>query len=108
MSRNSPPKSPLDVVAAALVRALLAAATDASVAPVSPPVARRPRARHRGPAAPAAPAPLHSPVPELDPSIPAPPVTQAEVDAMERTLAGASPNGYYRPGEGVAPWMESS
>lgn len=39
--------------------------------------------------------------------MPAPPLTQAQVEHMERVLRGEAPNGSYKPGEGVAPWMES-
>jgi hypothetical protein len=38
---------------------------------------------------------------------PAPSITQAQAEAMERILRGEQPVGYYRPSEGVAPWMES-
>ena len=34
-------------------------------------------------------------------------ITQAQAEAMERVLRGEMPVGYYRPAEGVAPWMES-
>lgn len=44
---------------------------------------------------------------DLPPTVaPELPVTQAELEALERQLRGESPNGYYKPAEGVAPWME--
>lgn len=39
--------------------------------------------------------------------LPAPPFTQAQAEAMEAVLRGDAPTGYYKPDEGVAPWMES-
>ena len=51
-----------------------------------------------------------SPEPQLifeQPEMPAPPVTQAEMDRMERVLRGESDAEHYAPGEGVAPWQGS-
>jgi len=42
-----------------------------------------------------------SPVPELDASAPAPPLTQAQYDRMEAILRGEAPIGYYKPHEGA-------
>jgi hypothetical protein len=45
--------------------------------------------------------------PGAPPEMPASPLSQAEVERMERVLRGEAPNGSYKPSEGVAPWMES-
>ena len=37
----------------------------------------------------------------------APPLTQAELEQMERALRGDGPANSYVPGEGVAPWQGS-
>jgi hypothetical protein len=50
------------------------------------------------------------PVPETiyaTPEIIAPPVTQAELERMERALRGEGPTDSYVPSEGVAPWQGS-
>lgn len=41
------------------------------------------------------------------PEMPAPPVTQAQMEAIDRVLRGEQPAGTYRPTEGEAPWMRS-
>lgn len=79
----------------------------------SPSVTPRRRRKHGRTTAPR-PAPTVAPQMELPidapgapAGIPPPPFSQAEAERMEAVLRGEAPTGFYKPDEGVAPWMES-
>lgn len=98
----------------AFARGAMSALLAGSETPVLPRASRRRRARpvrvrSSSPQPTAAPASQMELIdaPGAPADLPAPPFTQAQAEAMEAVLRGDAPTGYYKPDEGVAPWMES-
>lgn len=100
----------------AAIEAFARGAMSALLTGAETPTPQAPRRRNRRPARTTAAAPRPEPsrqmelpidAPGAPGGIPPPPFSQAEAERMEAALRGEAPTGFYKPDEGVAPWMES-